>query len=298
NSVTSISQYLMILRRMIHFKCRNTKYPFSEVQRSLVTDDQVPWTFQFKNYQPVEYNSWVLKNKPWADPDVSASAFQPKWNELDGPVNRKSYEGEYVVENNRPLNPRGRTGITGRGVLGRWGPNHAADPIVTRWKTANGKKILHSKTNLPILQFCAIQRRDNNEWGIPGGMVDPGETVSETLKREFQEETLNGLEVNKRQMEKDKKMIAEFFKSGKEIYKGYVDDPRNTDNAWIETLAYNFHDDNGQSVGKFSLHAGDDAKNVKWMDIDQSLALRKPDAVKYLVHISQFFLKIVYTSCY
>jgi len=29
-------------------------------------------------------------------------------------------------------NPMGRTGLIGRGSLGRWGPNHAADPIVTR----------------------------------------------------------------------------------------------------------------------------------------------------------------------
>ena len=34
--------------------------------------------------------------------------------------------------NGRPRNPIGRTGITGRGQLGKWGPNHAADPIVTR----------------------------------------------------------------------------------------------------------------------------------------------------------------------
>ena len=30
-------------------------------------------------------------------------------------------------------NPVGRTGMVGRGLLGRWGPNHAADPIVTRY---------------------------------------------------------------------------------------------------------------------------------------------------------------------
>ena len=29
-------------------------------------------------------------------------------------------------------NPIGRTGMAGRGLLGKWGPNHAADPIVTR----------------------------------------------------------------------------------------------------------------------------------------------------------------------
>lgn len=29
-------------------------------------------------------------------------------------------------------NPMGRTGMRGRGLLGKWGPNHAADPIVSR----------------------------------------------------------------------------------------------------------------------------------------------------------------------
>ena len=29
------------------------------------------------------------------------------------------------------------------------------------------------------------------------------------------------------------------------MYAGYVDDPRNTDNAWMETVAVNFHDDAG-----------------------------------------------------
>lgn len=26
-----------------------------------------------------------------------------------------------------------------------------------------------------------------------------------------------------------------------QVYKGYVDDPRNTDNAWIETVAISIH---------------------------------------------------------
>ena len=30
-------------------------------------------------------------------------------------------------------NPCGRTGLRGRGTLGKWGPNHAADPVVTRF---------------------------------------------------------------------------------------------------------------------------------------------------------------------
>ena len=41
-----------------------------------------------------------------------------------------------------------------------------------------------------------------------------------------------------------------------QVYEGYVDDPRNTDNSWMETVALNFHDETGDSVGKFKLHAG------------------------------------------
>lgn len=38
-----------------------------------------------------------------------------------------------------------------------------------------------------------------------------------------------------------------------QVYKGYVDDPRNTDNAWMETVAVNFHDDTGEVFSEFKL---------------------------------------------
>lgn len=67
--------------------------------------------------------------------------------------------------------------------------------------------------------------------------------------------------------------IEEFFATGSEVYKGYVDDERNTDNAWIETVAYNFHDELGTKIGALQLSAGDDAMNVKWCDIDGNMLL-------------------------
>ena len=33
-----------------------------------------------------------------------------------------------------------------------------------------------------------------------------------------------------------------------QIYRGYVDDPRNTDNAWMETVVMHFHDECGEKV--------------------------------------------------
>ena len=42
----------------------------------------------------------------------------------------------------KPRNPMGRTGMTGRGMLGAWGPNQAADPIVVRLNAKQQAEVL------------------------------------------------------------------------------------------------------------------------------------------------------------
>ena len=64
-------------------------------------------------------------------------------------VSLKHHCREYSLDSEgRPLNPFGRTGMRGRGTFGKWGPNHAADAIVSR-RTPDGR-----------LQFVAIERHD------------------------------------------------------------------------------------------------------------------------------------------
>src|SRR6476469_2119698 len=51
-------------------------------------------------------------------------------------------------------------------------------------------------TIIPILpdgQIVFIRRRDTGEWGLPGGMVNWGDDIPTTVRRELSEET--GLEV-------------------------------------------------------------------------------------------------------
>ncbi|XP_049418102.1 ADP-ribose pyrophosphatase, mitochondrial isoform X2 [Epinephelus fuscoguttatus] len=272
-----------------HVKSRCPQYPGSKVKRLLVPDDKVDWSQSWPQYNPVSHTDpSVLKKPAWADPDIGSwrffmpvlmtfarSSFSPKFNTVDGGVDRTSFGGTYKIEKGKPLNPHGRTGVTGRGLLGRWGPNHAADPIVTRWKVdAKGAKVSHLVSKRPILQFVSIKRKDCGEWAIPGGMVDPGEQVSLTLQREFSEEALNSLAVPPAERVKISERITKLFKSpGFQVYKGYVDDPRNTDNAWMETVAVNFHDDSGNSVSELPLQAGDDAGQVQWVDVDSSFPL-------------------------
>ncbi len=78
--------------------------------------------------------------------------------------------------------------MTGQGLLGRFGPNHAADPLVTRWKKDAAGQRVQDAAGRDVLEFVAIKRGDTGEWAIPGGMVEAGDTVSLTLRKEFGEE--------------------------------------------------------------------------------------------------------------
>jgi|SanBayMetagenome_1026888.scaffolds.fasta_scaffold85998_1 ADP-ribose pyrophosphatase len=51
------------------------------------------------------------------------------------------------------------------------------------------------------------------------------------------------------------------------VYQGYVDDPRNTNNAWMETVAANFHCD-AYLRQHLRLSAGTDAADVFWLDVN------------------------------
>ncbi|CAG0884451.1 unnamed protein product [Cyprideis torosa] len=166
--------------------------------------------------------------------------------------------------------------MKGRGRLGRWGPNHAADPIVTMWKRdeESGEIVCRESDGKGVLMFVAIQRTDTGEWAIPGGMVDPGELISSTLKREFLEEALDSTSASKQRIQEIEAQLDEFFSAGgQEVYRGYVDDPRNTDNAWMETVAVNFHDETGEVVGNLKFEAGSDAGHASWIEIESDLSL-------------------------
>ncbi|KAK2493504.1 hypothetical protein MC885_009697 [Smutsia gigantea] len=118
-----------------------------------------------------------------------------------------------------------------------------------RWKRDRcGNKVPHPISGKNILQFVAIKRKDCGEWAIPGKSSAEKRELEEQLHKLFSQEHLV-------------------------IYKGYVDDPRNTDNAWMETEAVNYHDETGEVMDNLTLEAGDDAGKVKWVDISDELKL-------------------------
>jgi len=235
------------------FPWTSPEYP----ERSLVPD-----------YNPVEFTSAKVYNPEtgfcavWADKPVV---------DVEAILKRQCYStGSVVPFKNtkyglRPFNPVGPTGLTGRGLLGKWGPNYAADPIVTR--LVNG-----------ILQIVLIERDDSpGTWALPGGMVEEGQTIKETLKKEFGEEAMCTLSLEPGLGLKyvQDQLDTIFNKNGREIFRGYVRDPRNTDNAWMETVAVHFHIEDTKFAEALKLKAGDDAMKVMWVPVDDDIPIFK-----------------------
>ena len=103
------------------------------------------------------------------------------------------------------------------------------------------------------------------QWALPGGLVDDGEAVSATIKRGLEEEAGNiNDQAAKRQFQEH---VDTLLKKGRQIYRGYIDDPRNTDNAWTETTACHFHCSD-QLGAQLKLRSGDDAGALKWLNVD------------------------------
>ncbi len=218
-----------------------TETPNQYPERFPLAQNEVEWSKKCEGYAPIDFTSKVVLNQfaqsgqnGWADPDdVSMLA-----REIISLISELTFD-----ENNRPINPMGRTGIAGRGLLGKWGPNFAGDPIVTRTNAATNK-----------VDLLVIQRKDCLQWALPGGMVDKDEAPLETISRELKEETNVDLKFTDKDI----------------VYQGYVDDMRNTDNAWMETTGAHKHIDYKESL-TFELSANDDAQDVRWEEINDEL---------------------------
>ena len=192
--------------------------------RAEVGEDLFDW--KDPSYKPNDY-TWakiVDEDKPkWAD-ELHVLFLDM----LDRPAATRDGKKEkiraccmYDFCAGRFLNPAGKTGITGRGVLGKWGANWAADVIVT--KEVDGE--------LYVL-LCTKVVQDGDALCFPAGMVESNEEVPIAMRRELCEEAVqNGPAVDT------------LFSEGKvgTIYIGHVDDYRNTDHAWIVTQVTHFH---------------------------------------------------------
>ena len=193
----------------LHTQARADTNTHYKGKRVPVENKLVPWSEEATSYLPDEFTDDSVLTKGvaegWADP--------PTPQQVTDLMERKSYEAPIRFDDaGMPLNPRGRTGLRGRGLLGQWGPNHAADPIVTRYNPQTGK-----------LQLVALRREDTGQFAVPGGMSKtPGDMWPKKRRSEFKTEVTQDKDDDPLQKQHMKMLLDDLFQ-GKEssvVYRG------------------------------------------------------------------------------
>jgi ADP-ribose pyrophosphatase len=225
-----------------HLRIRAERPP-SYPPRQRISIDESLWLLGCPDYDPpyhvdpsVLENDCAGKPEGWADPE----AFERVKDEP------RIVSTKYKDDKGRPLNPHGRTGIAGRGLLGRWGANASVAATVIRTGTNGSVEILLGG------------KEDGRDLMLPKGFVLPDETAEEAVGRVLEKET--GW--------RPKGVKAEV------VFEGYTYDPRQTDHAWVERQADLFHCDMDAAPGTFE--PGGEFDEVKWWLLDADTVNRVP----------------------
>ncbi|XP_051566552.1 transient receptor potential cation channel subfamily M member 2 [Myxocyprinus asiaticus] len=174
-----------------------------------------------KYARQLQYPGSTVKRFPVPEEKVPWEAnffpyLPPVYNQQGGSISDFSVLDKY-------RNPGGRTGIRGKGALKYLGPNHILHPVLTRWHDSERT----------FLEFLAVWEDGEECWALPGSSVKPDDPLPQTLQR------ILGKNMYER--------IKSELEAAEQVYKGYVDDSKNTDNAWVETTVITVHfDKHGQ----------------------------------------------------
>jgi ADP-ribose pyrophosphatase len=192
-----------------HLRIRGDR-PSSYPPRQRISIDIAPWSIASSQYSPPYYvDPVVIENDRtqlaggWSDPE--------DFSQCGDSV----FKGESCLldDEGRPLNPRGRTGVAGRGMLGRWAANPAVCAIVTRENAA-----------ADAIEILVGRREKQLGLSLPRGFLFPGESADQGMSRILLNKTGYQCPVTE----------------SENLFDGYYYDPRQTDHAWVELRAYFF----------------------------------------------------------
>jgi ADP-ribose pyrophosphatase len=225
-----------------HLRIRAER-PASYPPRQRISIDEGPWLLDSPDYDPPYYvDPTVLANDSskspdgWADPEDVASI----GDELE------SREAKHRDDLGRPLNPRGRTGIAGRGLLGYWGPNLSVAAVAIRRNLAGELEILLG------------HGEEETELEVAKGFLHTGETPGECLRRVLEAETGWAPEAVPDEV----------------VFEGYTYDPRQTDHAWVESRVFLL--DAGDGAAPETFEPGGEFDEVKWWPLTAQTVNKVP----------------------
>ncbi|MBP6854904.1 MAG: NUDIX domain-containing protein [Candidatus Pacebacteria bacterium] len=237
-----------------------TKKPDSYPERFFVPEDKGCWAIDWPEYDPPYFVHDSVLKKSMAGEIEAEDAYKNINQRFSKVIHRIAHDIE-----GRPLNPCGRTGIRGRGLLYQWGANRAVDIVMVT---------VHPRTGL--LCFLAIKRADNGMNAVVGGMVDKGESKVTAALRELGEEVPQFKNFDQRLV--------------KRMYRKYSDDYRNTDNSWIETTVFFAFLPKDKFIDTFYGLDKSEVESVSWIPVSEGLALHAGHE-RYVYDAARYFIE-------
>ena len=231
-----------------HLRIRIEK-PDGYPDRQVILIDEAPWNVDCERYDPPYYVA----------PEVLAAAeaderrghpedFEKAADLVDtGRSKRTDDEG-------RPLNPRGRTGLAGRGSLNRWGANPGiAAAVVRRAVDGDG------------LEFLVGKLSGQLGASLPRDLLESGESANEGLRRLLSASAavdLGDIEAEP-------------------VFDDFFYDLRQTDHAWVELEAWLVGPD--ERLDAVSAGATDVFDETDWWPLDNDAMNKLPSGDAKLI---------------
>jgi ADP-ribose pyrophosphatase len=218
--------------------------PSSYPRRQRIAIEQVSWSKPCPDYDPPYYvDDVVLENNHlhnsygWADPET----LDPSWWQIP------TFDTADLDAQGRPLNPAGRTGIAGRGLLGRWGVNPAVGAVIVR---VDGGPV----------EILVGRRGGPESLGLARRFLQPGESPVDGTWRMIQE-----LTTYRAPLDQALERFSEFYDAAI-LFEGPINDPRQTDHAWVTLSAHLIQLSTGIVYGSFGPTQA--LGQVEWRSLD------------------------------
>lgn len=139
-----------------------------------------------------------------------------------------------------------------------------------------------------------VKGENDDAWNIPGRIIDSAAknvVASQTIRKFITLTPTGQLTLNKTDKAELTRNLNHLFGNPREVFSNIIDDPRNTDNAWVEATVIHYHDETGSDTQPYDVNLADCFvdkvwADVAWIDITPSTVLN-PDQEEVLVGVRE-----------
>ncbi|CDW54489.1 hypothetical protein TTRE_0000275901 [Trichuris trichiura] len=227
--------------------CQELQYADSTFRRLGVLEKSKNWSVSLPVYDPPIYSE-----------DLQAQGVDADVCKEDEFSNLSEINAE---ESSVPRNPSGRTGLSGKGILPCFGPNSVVIPIVLRSKKGKIEVLVDLKAwnNGKRFEFPHDLESDPEKYPL-------GRRLTKAVRKAIRQSS-SGPQAN----HVIKLLAASLKKKENVLYKGIVPDIVNTDNAWLQLIAFVHMDKDSSNIGMFDFKDTESQLGVGWRNLADAI---------------------------